>query len=181
MLEATSWRSSVCISGVPGPARLITVVGLQLSTLASVDIPVKATLSFQLVAITLAAIATVLFWALAPMTTSLLYIHSNNWTDADLVRHLWHFRLIQPEWVSSPPQYDYMRWTHAETLARLGLVFIVWLGSTALVVRRHRCRRAGISPNHQLEQTGADSSNSFIGFRFLRSINARAPVAHLDR
>src|ERR1035441_249465 len=68
------------------------------------------------------------------MTSSLLYIHPSGWTDADLVRHLWPFRLIQPEWVSSPPQYDYLCWTQAETLARLGVVFLGRLGSTAWVI-----------------------------------------------
>jgi rhomboid protease GluP len=36
-------------------------------------------------------------------------------------------------------------------------------------------------PNEQLEQTGADLSNSFGGFRLLQSSHVRAPVAHLDR
>ena len=34
--------------------------------------------------------------------------------------------------------------------------------------------------NYQLEQTGADPGNSFIGFRILRPFDVRAPVAHLD-
>src|SRR3954462_4344213 len=92
---------------------------------------VKRMLSFQFVAISIAAVAAALFWALAPMTASLLYIHPNSWNDADLVRHLWQVRLIRPVWVSSPPQYDYMRWTQAEALARLTVVFIAWLGSSA--------------------------------------------------
>jgi hypothetical protein len=35
--------------------------------------------------------------------------------------------------------------------------------------------------NHQLEQAGADPNNSLTGFRFRRSFDVRAPVAHLDR
>ena len=81
------------------------------------------------------------------MTASLLYIHPSAWTDADLVRHLWHFRLIQPEWVSSPPQYDYLRWTQTETLARLAVVFPLWLGGAAWIVRRHLRRRTVSPPN----------------------------------
>jgi hypothetical protein len=104
------------------------------------------TLRSQLAAITLAAIAAVWFWALSPMT-SMLYIHPSGWTDADLVRHLWHFRLVQPEWVSSPPQYDYLRWVQAETLARLGVVLLGWLGSAAWLIGRHlRGRSVGL-PN----------------------------------
>ena len=98
---------------------------------------VKATLRIQLVGITLVAVAAAWFWAIAPMTASLLYIHPSDWTDADLVRHLWHFRIIQPEWVGSPPQYDYLRWTQAEALARLCAVFVSWLVSASWVIRRH--------------------------------------------
>ena len=105
------------------------------------------TLRSQLAAITLAAIAAGWFWGVAPMTTSLLYIHPSGWTDADLVRHLWPFCLIQPEWVSSPPQYDYLCWTQAETLARLGVVFLGRLGSTAWVIGRHLRGRASTSPH----------------------------------
>ena len=98
---------------------------------------VAAMLRIQLVVITLAAVAAAWFWAIAPMTASLLYIHSSDWTDADLVKHLWHFRLIQPEWVGSPPQYDYLLWTQAEALARLGAVFFGWLASASWMIRRH--------------------------------------------
>ena len=113
----------------------------------------KASLSFQLVAITLAAVAAAWFWALVPMTASLLYIHPSDWSDADLVRHLWHFRLIQPEWVSNPPQYDYLRWTQAEALARLAVVFIAWLGGAAWMVRRHLRQRKVNPPNHCAQPT----------------------------
>ena len=105
------------------------------------------TLRSQLAGITLAAIAAGWFWAVAPMTTSLFHIHPSGWTDADLVRHLWHVRLIQPEWVASPPQYDYLRWTQVETLARLSVLFLGWLGSAAWLIWRHlRGRSVGV-PN----------------------------------
>src|ERR1051326_8063002 len=95
----------------------------------------KSTLIVLLVVTTVAALATAWFWALAPMTTALLYIHSTGWTDADLVRHIWHFRLLQPEWVSTPP--DYLRWTQAETLARLAVVLLGWLLSSTILLRRY--------------------------------------------
>jgi hypothetical protein len=106
------------------------------------------TLRSQLAAITLVAIATGWFWAVAPMTTSLLYVHPSGWMEADLVRHLWQFRLIQPEWISSPPQFAYLRWSQAETLARLGVVFLGWLGSTAWVIGRHLRGSASTSPHN---------------------------------
>lgn len=94
----------------------------------------KATLGFGLAAITLAAIAAAWFWALPPLFTPLFYLHPASWTDADIVRHLWRVRLIQPEWVSSPPQYDYLRWAQVETLARLDVVFLGWLGAAACAI-----------------------------------------------
>ena len=90
-----------------------------------------------------------------PITTSLLYIYPNDWTDADLVRHLWHFRLIQPEWVGSPPQYDYLRWTQAETLARLGAVFLGWMGSVSWMLWRHAPGRTITRPARRLHLTAA--------------------------
>jgi hypothetical protein len=104
-----------------------------------VDIRLRSQLATprsQLAALMLAAFAAAWFWALPPFITPLLYIHSSNWTDADLVRHLWHFRLIQPEWVGSPPQYDYLRWGQSETLARLAAVLLGWLGGASWILRR---------------------------------------------
>ena len=115
---------------------------------------VRATLRFRLVVITLAAVAAAWLWALAPTTTALLYLHPNGWTEADLVRHLWRFRIIQPDWLSSPPQYDYLRWTQAETLARLGLVFLGCLGSAAWMAGCHRRGRAIPPPQNAAAPVG---------------------------
>jgi hypothetical protein len=97
----------------------------------------KSTLMVYLLLITLAAIAAAWFWALRPLLTGLAYLHPTNWTDADLVRHIWHYRLVQPEWVSSPPQYSYTRWMMAETLARLAVVFLGWAASIMFIERRY--------------------------------------------
>src|SRR3954469_9692041 len=93
------------------------------------------------VLITLFAAAFAWFWALPPLLTPLLYLHPTDWTDADVVRHIWHFRLVQPEWVSTPP--DYMRWSQVETLARLAVVFLGWLASMMLLTRRYLRIRKG--------------------------------------
>lgn len=65
-----------------------------------------ATSRSQFAGLTFVAMAAVWLWALPPMTTPLLYVRPHNWSDAELVRDLWHLRLVQPEWVASPPQYD---------------------------------------------------------------------------
>lgn len=83
---------------------------------------------------TLLAFAAVYYWAITPITTALVYSHhTTNWTDADLVRAIWHFRVVQPEWVSTPP--DYLRWTRVEALVRFVVVLFCWLGCTALLLR----------------------------------------------
>jgi hypothetical protein len=105
----------------------------------------KRDLILFLVLATLAAMVAVWFWALPPLLTPLFYLHPTDWTDADVVRHIWHFRLVQPEWVSTPP--DYMRWSRAETLARLVVVFIAWLSTTTLCVRGYLRGHTNPSPN----------------------------------
>ena len=89
----------------------------------------------SLLLITVAAIAAARFWALLPVGTMLAYIYSPDWTEADLVRHIWHFRLVQPEWVSSPPKYSYGQWMMAETWARLLVVFLGWIVCNILADR----------------------------------------------
>jgi hypothetical protein len=109
---------------------------------------------------TLAALATVWFWALNPFLTLLGYIYPSNWNEADLVRHIWHFRLVQPEWVSSPP--DFMRWSEAETLARLSVVFICWLVIIAFIIRQY-CRSGvnGRLNNHRSTRLATNSGPRF--------------------
>jgi hypothetical protein len=137
-----------------GPARLNFFVGPQLDPVYGVEAHCGnglrcqlATSRSQLAAQTLAAFVAAWFWALPPFLTPLLYIHPSNWTDADLVRRLWHFRFIQPEWVGIPAQYDYLRWAQAETLARLAVVLLCWLGGACWILRHHWQGRKVTSPN----------------------------------
>jgi len=101
----------------------------------------KSTFIILLLLILLAAVAAAWFWALPPLLTPLGYIHDSNWTDADIVRHIWHFRLVQPDWVSSPS--DYEQWSEAETSARLAVVFVGWAASSLFIERRYirSCRK----------------------------------------
>src|ERR1019366_4181426 len=71
----------------------------------------KSTLIVSLLVTSLIAFAAVWFWALRPYITPLVSSHSVHTEGhaieyvrsplqappADLVRHIWHFRLIQPE------------------------------------------------------------------------------------
>ena len=84
--------------------------------------------------ITPVAVAAVWFWALTPGITN--YVSLGN--SADDIRHFWHFRLIQPEWVGKPPDYDYGRWAQAETFTRLAVVFLSWVASSVFVYLKSR-------------------------------------------
>jgi hypothetical protein len=119
-----------------------------------VDVRLKsqfATRSSRLALVTVVAFAAGWFWALSPLGTSLLYICPSSWTEADLVRHLWHFRLIQPEWVSSPPHYDYLRWAQFETLARFVVVFLGWICGVAWALLGYRGGHDNTAPNRLLQ------------------------------
>jgi hypothetical protein len=104
-----------------------------------------------LAALTLAAIAAAWFWVLPPLATSFVVMCPTNWSGADLVRHLWHLRLVAPEWVASTPRDDllddYLRWVRAETLARLGVVLVAWICGAAWIARRHLRPSAAARPN----------------------------------
>ena len=52
-----------------------------------------------------------------------------------MVRDIWHFRLIPPEWGNT--SLDYFHWCELETLARLGVVFLGWCVTLKLVERRY--------------------------------------------
>ena len=125
----------------------------------------KLTFIVLLILTTLAAIAAARFWALLPLGTMLAYIHPPDWTDADLVRHIWHYRLVQPEWVSSPPQYSYTRWMMAETLARLSVVLICWLVSITFIIRRYLRSRKKLTPNKSPEPTAVGHRSSAVAAR----------------
>jgi hypothetical protein len=82
----------------------------------------------------LAAIGADWFWALNPLFKPLFYLYPADWTDADLIRHIWRFRLVEPQWVSTPP--DLWRWSLTETLARLIVVNVIWL-TTRIILKRY--------------------------------------------
>ncbi len=82
--------------------------------------------------ITIAA-AGAFYYAIQPVHVG--GIHSVKWTAADLIRDRCHFRLIQPEWVSSQPDMV-MNWVVAESKARGGLVAAFWLASLSTIIWR---------------------------------------------
>ena len=96
----------------------------------------KRALSFQIVAVTLLALGIAFFWALDPILVAIFMMIQSGTTDAELIRQIWHFRLVQPEWIARPNQF--IRWQQAEACARLSLVFIAWVASVIALITRHR-------------------------------------------
>ena len=96
----------------------------------------QRTLTLQLVSATLVALLLVVFWALDPILTAYFILSRPHITDAELIRLVWHFRLIPPEWVSGPNQL--FRWQEAEVYARLTVVFVAWTVSSIALIMRHR-------------------------------------------
>ena len=107
-----------------------------------------------LLVIGMIALAAVWFWALPPYLTPLYHtsiMSTNPFLNgghtiehvrtpgfdypSNLVRQIWHFRLVQPEWVSIPTNYE--RWSKVETQARLIVVIIGYLVSSIFIIRRY--------------------------------------------
>ena len=94
----------------------------------------------------LIALAVAWVWALAPLLIPLVSINSTEFTSADVVRRVWHLRLVQPEWVSRPT--DYVRWSQVESLARFMVVVLGWSVGAAFVIRSRLTSRRGGPSDH---------------------------------
>ena len=99
---------------------------------------------------TLGALAAVCCWAVSPFFMVIGYIWSGS--EADLIRQLFPFRVVQPEWLSSP---DYGHWIMVETSARLTAVFLLWAGISALIAIRYRRISQSAQPTHPVVPTPA--------------------------
>lgn len=109
----------------------------------------RSTFFILLVAITSIALVVVWFWALGPVLIPLNSISSTEFTGADVVKRVWHLRLVQPEWVARPT--DYVRWSQSESLARFILVVLSWLAGIGFIVRSHLANHRG-TPHHTAPQ-----------------------------
>jgi hypothetical protein len=92
---------------------------------------------------TLGAAAAVWFWALPVLLCFISYMHSPSHppTDAQMIRDLWSFRLIQPEWLSRASDHTpdlLWRWQATETAIRASLVFLLWTLAMVWIRRHHR-------------------------------------------
>ena len=116
----------------------------------------KRTIAMTIVTVaTVAAPATVWFWALKPLGFA-SYLSSTDATDADVIRQYWPHRLVEPEWISATPNRlaKLMKWHISETAARLSVVGMLWFiiagGAVCRFVRGRRLR-----PNNALGESPA--------------------------
>jgi serine/threonine protein kinase len=103
----------------------------------------KCTFILLLFASTLCALGLARLWALAPLGP-LVYPMPTNSTDADLIRAVWHFRLISPEWGGN--SLDYLHWSMMEFYARFAVVFLGWCLTMKLVERRYLKTHSKVPP-----------------------------------
>ena len=92
---------------------------------------------------TLAAAAVEWFYALPVMFCFISYMYSQSHppTGAQMIRDLWPFRFVQPEWLgrTSDNRWDLLaRWQVTEAGVRTFLIFLVWGALVAALVYRHR-------------------------------------------
>jgi hypothetical protein len=111
----------------------------------------RRALTLQIVVVTILALLITFFWALDPILTAIFMLTRTGITDAELIRQVWHVRLVQPEWISGPGQI--FKWMEVEAGARLGVILLGWLASVFILVRRHH-RGVAKSSNPSLEPTG---------------------------
>ena len=88
-----------------------------------------------IVAITAVAL-TLAYFAIGAVNPSGIY--GTDWTDAQLIRDRCHFRLVQPEWVSSNGSV-LMNWIIAESKARLVVIAFFWLCAVVFTIRFDMC------------------------------------------
>src|SRR5437867_2089964 len=95
----------------------------------------KRTLTLEIIGVTLIALVLTVFWVLDPILTAVFMMSRPGWTDADMIRQIWHFCLVPPEWIRPPNQWE--KWELLEVYARFSVVVIGWALAVAALVKRY--------------------------------------------
>jgi hypothetical protein len=106
----------------------------------------KRALILRLLLVTLIAVA-VAFWLLSDMMVAIFRMSRPGETDADMIRQIWHFRFLPPEWF-----HDWIAWYRAELYSRAAAVLLAWLASVIALVKRY-FRGTPKSSNQALQPT----------------------------
>jgi hypothetical protein len=72
--------------------------------------------------LTMLAAVSVWFWAFRPVFTPFLYLRPTGFGPSP---GIWHFRIVPPPWISTPP--DYSGWSEVETSVRVAVIVICWI------------------------------------------------------
>jgi len=106
-------------------------------------------LGFKLILLTIVAFVLANMW-IGPLNdgiSNLKFAAANNryvtsfGTVGEYIDREAPFHLVRPEWVSAPAKADgwasLSAWADAETEAREGAVFVLWIVATVILVRKH--------------------------------------------
>ena len=90
-------------------------------------------------------------WVVASVGDSMAGLRNYNVNTAQFIRERNSIILVPPEWISGGTKGmedsdAWWRWVIAESKARCGLVFILWLTGMSLLIRRHLRRRKEALP-----------------------------------
>jgi hypothetical protein len=108
----------------------------------------KRVADLLLLGINLLAGVAVILWAMRPTFTSAFFLGPAD----EFIRANWPFRLVQPQWLGTPT--DYESWSITETYARLVALFVAYVACNAPLYSRF--------PNRSIWQTFALSMVFFL-------------------
>ncbi len=130
----------------------------------------KRALVIQLLVVTLLAAALAL-WLVSAMLVAIVWMSRPGETDADMIRQIWHFRFLPPEWFRG-----WVEWYRAELYTRIAVVFIAWLASVIALVRRH-FRGTPKSSNQSLQPTAGRRGISLFLMKQLSMLRKLVPAS----
>jgi hypothetical protein len=102
-------------------------------------------LLFEVFLLTMVALGAAV-WVAVYTSSKITGLHDSNVNTAQFIRERNHIFLVRPEWITGSTngmeESDaWWRWLMAETKARCGVVFILWLTGVSLLIWRYRQRR----------------------------------------
>jgi hypothetical protein len=95
----------------------------------------KRMLTLAIAGVTLVALALLVLWVLDPIMTAIFMMSRSGAADAELIRQVWHYCLVPPEWIRPPNQWA--KWELLEIHARLSVVVLGWTLSVAALTKRY--------------------------------------------
>ena len=100
----------------------------------------SVTVVLPAVTVSLLAVLIAYRWALDPLGDHPIAIITGRETGVDLVRQFFPFRVVPPEWIAARADsfQTFYVWSQIESVARLGLVAVVWCVALTFILLRDR-------------------------------------------